>query len=137
MPKTRPPYSPEFRRQMVDLVRSGRDPSDLAREFEPSAQAIRNWVLQADRQDGRGAKKPARAAPIRCSRRVADWKSQPVPLVTAVLAQFMLPLRAAVLGSIRHAQVEAEDLRRQVDHLGGGIVAADVGERPRDSRLAG
>jgi transposase len=63
MPKTRPPYSPEFRRQMVDLVRSGRDPSDLAREFEPSAQAIRNWVLQADRQDGRGAMKPASAAP--------------------------------------------------------------------------
>lgn len=26
MPKTRPPYSPEFRRQMVDLVRAGRDP---------------------------------------------------------------------------------------------------------------
>jgi transposase len=63
MPKTRPPYSPEFRRQMVDLVRSGRDPSDLAREFEPSAQAIRNWVLRADRQDGRGAKKPVSTAP--------------------------------------------------------------------------
>src|ERR1700761_248840 len=62
MPKTRSPYSPEFRRQMVDLVRSGRDPSDLAREFEPSAQAIRNWVLQADRQDGRGAIKPASVA---------------------------------------------------------------------------
>jgi hypothetical protein len=24
MPKTRPPYSPEFRRQMVELVRAGR-----------------------------------------------------------------------------------------------------------------
>ena len=53
MPKTRPPYSPEFRRQVVDLVRAGRDPADLAREFEPSAQAIRNWVVQADRQEGR------------------------------------------------------------------------------------
>ena len=42
MPKTRPPYAPEFRQQIVDLVRSGRDPTDLAREFEPSAQAIRN-----------------------------------------------------------------------------------------------
>ena len=58
MPKTRPPYSSEFRRQVVDLVRSGRDPSDLAREFEPSAQAIRNWVAQADRQEGRAAAKP-------------------------------------------------------------------------------
>jgi transposase len=59
MPRTRPPYLPEFRRQIVDLVRSGRDPSDLAREFEPSAQAIRNWLVQADRQEGRAAAKPA------------------------------------------------------------------------------
>jgi transposase len=56
MPRTRPPYSPEFRRQMVDLVRAGRDP-DLAREFEPSAQAIRNWVAQSDRREGRREEK--------------------------------------------------------------------------------
>src|SRR3954454_13301826 len=56
MPKTRPPYSPEFRRQMVELVRSGRDPTDLAREFEPSAQAIRNWVAQAGLGEGRREK---------------------------------------------------------------------------------
>ena len=53
MPTTRPPYAPEFRRQMVDLVRAGGDPAELAREFEPSAQAIRNWVAQADRSEGR------------------------------------------------------------------------------------
>lgn len=57
MPHTRPPYAPEFRRQMVELVRAGRDPADLAREFEPSAQAIRNWVAQADRGESRGASK--------------------------------------------------------------------------------
>ena len=28
---------------MVNLVRSGRSPDQLAREFEPSAQSIRNW----------------------------------------------------------------------------------------------
>jgi transposase len=38
---------------MVELVRAGRDPEQLAREFEPSAQAIRNWVAQADRDEGR------------------------------------------------------------------------------------
>lgn len=53
MPKTRAPYAPEFRLQMVDLVRSGRDPEDLAKEFEPTAQSIRNWVAAADRRDGR------------------------------------------------------------------------------------
>ena len=49
MPKTPPPYSPEFRRQIVDLVRAGRDLTDLARKFEPTAQAVRNWVVQARR----------------------------------------------------------------------------------------
>jgi transposase len=46
-----PPYAPEFRRQMIELVRAGR--THLAKEFEPSAQAIRNWVAQADRDEGR------------------------------------------------------------------------------------
>jgi len=41
-------YAPEFRRQMIELVRAGRSPEELAKEFEPSAQAIRNWVGQAD-----------------------------------------------------------------------------------------
>ena len=53
MSKTRAPYPPEFRQQMVELVRAGRSPEELAREFEPSAQAIRNWVSQADRDQGR------------------------------------------------------------------------------------
>lgn len=30
----------------------GSDPAELAREVEPSAQAIRNWVAQADRDNG-------------------------------------------------------------------------------------
>ena len=38
---------------MVELVRSGRTPEELSKEFEPSAQAIRNWVKQADRDEGR------------------------------------------------------------------------------------
>lgn len=47
MAKTHAPYPPEFRRQLVELVRAGRSPADLAREFEPSAQAIRNWAALA------------------------------------------------------------------------------------------
>jgi transposase len=46
-------YAPEFRSRMVELVRAGRDPEQLAREFEPSAESIRNWVKQADRDEGR------------------------------------------------------------------------------------
>ena len=40
---------------MVELVRAGRSPEELAKEFEPTAQSIRNWVAQADRDAGRGA----------------------------------------------------------------------------------
>ncbi len=46
-------YAPEYRRQMVELVRTGRTAEELAREFECSAQAIRNWVRQADLDEGR------------------------------------------------------------------------------------
>jgi len=48
MPRTRPPYSPEFRQQMVELVRAGRTPGELSREFEPTAQTILNWVKRSD-----------------------------------------------------------------------------------------
>ncbi len=47
------PYPLEFRQQMVELVGVGRTPEELSREFEPSAQAIRNWVAQAERDAGR------------------------------------------------------------------------------------
>ncbi len=52
MPRSRPAYAPEYRQQMVDLVRGGRTPEELSREFEPSAQSIWNWVRQAERDDG-------------------------------------------------------------------------------------
>ncbi|MEX2531011.1 MAG: transposase [Gemmatimonadota bacterium] len=50
MPRTRPPYPPEFRRQMVELVRAGR--TELGREFERTATTIRKWVQQAAVDEG-------------------------------------------------------------------------------------
>ena len=52
MSKSYPPYAAEYRQQMVELVRGGRRPGELAREFGCSASAIRNWVRQADRDEG-------------------------------------------------------------------------------------
>lgn len=52
MPKNTP-YPEEFRRKMVELVRASRSGERLAREFEPSAQAIRNRAQQADLDSGR------------------------------------------------------------------------------------
>jgi len=52
MPRTRRRYPPEFRQQLIELVRSGRSPEQLAKEFEPRAQTIRNWATQAARATG-------------------------------------------------------------------------------------
>jgi len=52
MPKSHLPYPPEYRERMLELVRAGRSPRSLAREFEPSEQCIRNWMRQADRDAG-------------------------------------------------------------------------------------
>ena len=52
MPGTHAPYPPEFREQVVALVRSGRTPEELSREYEPTAQTIGNWVKQADLDAG-------------------------------------------------------------------------------------
>jgi len=52
MPRARPSYPPEFRQQLVELARAGRSPEQLAQEFEPSAQTIRNWVRQTARDGG-------------------------------------------------------------------------------------
>jgi transposase len=56
MPKSRNTkqrhYAPEFRQQLIALVETGRTPEELSREFEPSAQTIRNWVQQAARDRG-------------------------------------------------------------------------------------
>jgi transposase len=59
MAKTRPSYTPEFRRQMVELVRAGRSPEELAQEFEPTARSIR--VGQAESDVGRGGNAPTTA----------------------------------------------------------------------------
>ena len=52
MQRHRPAYPPEFRQQILELVRAGRTPEELSREFEPTAQTIHNWVKQANLDAG-------------------------------------------------------------------------------------
>ena len=57
MPKTRPPYPDEFRREAVELVRSGRSIRDVAEGLGVSQQTLRNWAKQVavdrrERDDG-------------------------------------------------------------------------------------
>ena len=53
MPRTPPPYAPEYQRRLVELVRAGRPIAELAREFAASAKAIRQWVKQTARDEGK------------------------------------------------------------------------------------
>ncbi len=53
MPRSHLPYPPELRRRLVEMVRAGRSPAELAEQFEPSEQCIRNWVKQVDRDSGK------------------------------------------------------------------------------------
>lgn len=52
MAQKRKTYPVEYRRRLVELVRAGRTPEDLAKEFEPSPNTIRNWSIQADIDEG-------------------------------------------------------------------------------------
>ena len=54
MPRSRPPYPPEFRAEAVELVRSGtKSFSQLSRDLGVSDQTLRNWVRQVDVDTGR------------------------------------------------------------------------------------
>lgn len=75
MPRSRPPYPAEYRAELVRLVREeGRTPTELAREFEPSAQSIANWVAQADidagHRDGLSTDERAELKRLRSENRV-------------------------------------------------------------------
>jgi transposase len=54
MPRTRPPYPPEFRAEAVELIRSGtKSFRELSRDLGVTDQTLRNWVRQADLDAGR------------------------------------------------------------------------------------
>jgi len=56
MPRTRPPYPPEFRLEAVRMLRAGmRSPKQLAVELGCAEQTLRNWLRQdeADRGERR------------------------------------------------------------------------------------
>ncbi len=80
MPRSRAPYPPEYRQQMVDRVRGGRTPEELSREFEPTAQSIWNWVRQAEldggvRSDGLTTEEKEELRRLRRENRVPDGES--------------------------------------------------------------
>ena len=50
--KTHPPYPAAYREEAVRAMRAGRGPDELGRELGVSGQTLRNWLKQADLDEG-------------------------------------------------------------------------------------
>ncbi len=87
----RAPYPAEYRAELVRLVREeGRTPTELAREFEPSAQSIANWVAQSDvdagRRDGLTTDERAELKRLRSENRVLKMEKDILEKAAAFFA---------------------------------------------------
>ena len=102
MAKTRLPYAPEFRRQMVELVNAGRSPEELAREFEPTETVVcsatpagtvartvhfgpYNRLRAAHNAVRAWCKQNQRETPLPFWEIYGDWSDDPAKLRTEVL----------------------------------------------------
>ena len=53
MPRTRPPYPEEFRREAIELARiSSKSQRQIAEDLGISDVTLRNWIKQAERDAG-------------------------------------------------------------------------------------
>ena len=98
MSKSRPPYPAEYRAELVRLVREeGRTPTELAREFEPSAQSIANWVAQSDidagHRDGLTTDERAELKRLRSEVRVLKMEKELLEKAAAFFAAKNIPTR--------------------------------------------
>ena len=154
----------EFRQQMVDLVRSGRAPEDLAREFEPSSQPK---VLE-EPQDlhilaGPGFAQPGLQEPPQPEKLV--WQRPPGQrrrlierarlalqqgqVVQRIEDQLLTPVAATMTGDLLTPADDHDDVHVALHHhvavaVGGWhrvVVAAVAHQRqrrdPRRARVAG
>ena len=72
MSKTRnvkPPYSVQFRQQMVELVRAGRAPRELAQEFGCHVSSVLSWVRAANGSVHETAASANPSAPLNANER--------------------------------------------------------------------
>lgn len=54
MPRTRPPYPPEFREQAIRLVKeAGKTMTEVARRLGVSVESLRHWIRQQEIDEGK------------------------------------------------------------------------------------
>jgi transposase len=92
MPRTRPPYSAEFRQEAVRLLRSGgRSPRQLAAELGTSDQTLRNWLRQAQidegERDGLSSEERAELVRLRRENRVLQQEKEILKRAAAFFAR--------------------------------------------------
>jgi hypothetical protein len=85
-------YTPEFKRQMVDLVRAGRTPAALAKEFGPTLWSISLWVKLDERDAGKGDGRLTSTEREELSRCGARTASSIFPVTTYL--DFLTPIAA-------------------------------------------
>jgi transposase len=99
VPKSHPPYPPEFRAEAVRLIREGgRHPEQLAPDLGCSGQVIRNWVRQADldagrRNDGLTTAEREELRQLRAENRVLRMERDLLNKAAAFFARESDPLR--------------------------------------------
>jgi transposase len=109
MPRTHPGYPDEFRQQILERVQAGRSPDELAQEFEPTAQTIRNWIKQAERDqdqrhDGLSHDEKVELTQLRKENKHCGWserscqKPQPGSHERPTLFHRSLPIRECAPG---------------------------------------
>ena len=96
MPRSHSPYAPEYRRRIVELARAGRSLKELAREFEPSVESIRQWVRQAqldsgERDDGLTTSEREELVRLRRENRVLREEREILSKAAAWFAQEIAP----------------------------------------------
>ena len=69
MPHPKAPYPAQFRQQMIDLVATGRRPSELAREFGCHETSILSWMRAAKGADGAPATTTNPSTPLNAAER--------------------------------------------------------------------
>ena len=75
MPRSRPPYPPEFRREAIRLVRAsdeGRPIPKVARELGVTAETLRNWVKQDEIVRAEAVSLPERSAALDLRRELVE-----------------------------------------------------------------